>query len=140
MRSSLLGCIPFQVLLLLMLQLRDTKLNVYLSIERGRTSFSSLSSGLGMGMHITHGRIGRILIRMLLGHIEKRADSLERCRLGVLGVGTTPMCEFLYLDLGFRNWFGFSVLELGFPHFYVLGWYPSFFIFGNESCASTHVL
>jgi len=88
MRSSLLGGILFQVLSLRMLQLRDRKLNVSLSIKLGRTIFSSLSSGLGMGMNITHGRIGRILIRMLLGHIGKRADGLERYRLGVPVVGT----------------------------------------------------
>jgi len=65
------------------------KLNVFLSIELGRTSFSSISSGLGMGMNTTDSRIGRILIRMLLGHMEKRADGLERYRLGVPAVGTT---------------------------------------------------
>jgi len=126
MRSSLLGCIPFPVLSLLMLLLRDTKLNVSLSIELGKTSFSSLSSGLGMGMNTTHGRIGRILIRILLGHIGKRADGLARCRLGMLGVGTAPACEFLYLDLWFRNWFGFLYWNIGISAFFCFGLVPKF--------------
>jgi len=63
---------------------------------------------------------------MLLGHIGIRADGVERSRLGVPVVGTALVYEFLYLGLGFRNWFGFYVLELGFLHFYVLGWYASF--------------
>jgi len=117
MRSSLLRRILFQVLSLLILQLQDMKLNVSLSIELGKTSFSSLSSGLGMGMKTTHGRIRRILISILSEHIGKRADSLERCRLGIPAVGTTLMYEFLYLDLGFHNWFGYYVGILGFPHF-----------------------
>jgi len=126
MRSSLLGRIPFQVLSLLMLQLRDTKLNVSLSIELGRTSFSSLSSGLGMGMNIPHGRIGRILIRMLLGHIRIRADSQERCRLGVPVVGTALVYEFLYLDLGFCNWFEFLRWNIGISAFLCFGLVPKF--------------
>jgi len=77
---------------------------------------------------------------MLLGHIGIRADGLERCKLGMRGVGTAPIYEFPYLDLWFRNWFGSCVAILGFPHFYVLGWYPSFLIFGDESCAFMHVL
>ena len=118
MKSSLLGCIPSQVLSLLILQLRDMKLNVSLSIELGRTSLSSLSSGLGMGMNITHGRIGRILIRILLGHIGIRADGLERCRLGMPVVGTALVCEFLYLDLGFHNWFGLLYVGIGISAFF----------------------
>jgi len=47
---------------------------------------------------------------MLLGHIGKRADGLERCRIGVQGVGTTPVYEFLILTLGFAIGLGF-VLE-----------------------------
>jgi len=116
------------------------KLNISLSIELGRTSFSSLSSGLGMSMNTTHGRIGRILIRMSLEYIGKRADGLERCRLGMLDVGTAPICEFLYLDLWFRNWFGFCIGILGFPHFIFWAGTQVFFIFCDESCASMHVL
>jgi len=52
-----------------------------------------------MAMNTTHGRIGRISIRIFLGHIGKRADGLERCKLGVLVVGTALVYEFLYLDL-----------------------------------------
>jgi len=77
-------------------------------------------------MNTTHGRIGRISIRILLGHIGKRADGLERCKLGVPVVGTALVYEFLYLDLGFRNWFEYCVGILGFLHFDVLGWYLSF--------------
>jgi len=63
---------------------------------------------------------------MLLGHIGIRADSLERCKLGVPVVGTALVYEFLYLDVGFRNWFGFCVGILRFPHFYVFGLVPKF--------------
>jgi len=141
MTSSLLGCIPFQALSLLMLQLRDMKLNVSLSIECGRTSCSSLSSSLSMGMNITHSRIERILTRILLGHIGKRADGLERCRLGVPWVGTALVCHFLYLNLWFRNWFGFHGLE--YWNFYIFMFWAGtqlVFIFGDESCASTYIL
>jgi len=93
-----------------------------------------------MGMNITHGRIGRISIRILLRRIGKRADGLEKYRLGVLGVGTAPVYEFLYLDLGFRNWFGVCVGILGFPQFFVWVGTQVFLIFGDESCASVHVL
>jgi len=79
-----------------------------------------------MGMNTTHGRIGRLSIRILLGHIGKRADGLERCKLGVLVVETALVYEFLYLDLWFRNWFEFCVGILGFPHFYVLGLVPKY--------------
>ena len=56
-----------------------------------------------MGMNITYGRIGRILIKMFLGHIGIRADGLKRSTLGVPVVGTALVHEFLYLDFGFRN-------------------------------------
>jgi len=62
---------------------------------------------------------------MLLEHIGRRADGLARCRLGVLGVGTAPVCEFLYLDLWFRNWFGFYV-GIGISAFLCFGLVPKF--------------
>jgi len=94
-----------------------------------------------MGMNITHGRIERILTRILLGYIGKRADGLERCRLGMLGVGTAPVCDFVYLDLWFRNWFGFYVLEhWNFRIFMFWAGTQLVFIFGNESCTSMHIL
>jgi len=61
---------------------------------------------------------------MLLGHIGIRADGLERYRPGVPVVGTALVYEFLYLDLGFYNWFGFCIRILGFLHFYVFGLVP----------------
>jgi len=77
-------------------------------------------------MNITYGRIGRILIRMLLVHIEIRADGLERCRLGVPVVGTALVYEFLYLDLGFRNWFRFLCVGIGISVFLCFGLVPKF--------------
>jgi len=77
-------------------------------------------------MNITPSRIRKILTRRLSRHTGTRASGLAGYRLGVLGVGTALVCKFLYLDLGLRNWFGFCVGILVFPHFYVLGWFPSF--------------
>jgi len=79
---------------------------------------------------------------MLLKHIGKITDGLAGYRPRVVGAGTVLACEFLYLDFGFYNWFElfFCMLELGFLHFYILGWYPSFFMIDDESGASTHVL
>jgi len=77
---------------------------------------------------------------MLLGHIGKRADGLERCRLGVPVVGTALVYEFLHLDLGFCNWFRFLCWNWDFRTFMFWAGTQVFFIFGDESCASTHVL
>jgi len=59
---------------------------------------------------------------MLLGHIGKRADGLERCRLGVPVVGTALVYEFLYLDLGFRNWFRFLCWNWDFRTLFSFVW------------------
>ena len=73
-------------------------------------------------------------------HIGKRADSLEMCRLGGPAVGTALVYEFPDLDLGFCNWFGLCA-GIGISVFLCF-WTGTqvFFIFGDESCASTHVL
>jgi len=77
-------------------------------------------------MNITHGRIGRISIRILLGYIGKRADGLERCKLGVLVVETALVYEFLILTFGFAIGFGFVLEYWDFHIFFLFGLVPKF--------------
>jgi len=132
--------IHFQVQLLLMLKSLDTNSNISLCIVLARTSNSFLSSGLGMGMSIIYGKIGKILTKRPSRYIGTRSTGLAGSRLGVLGVGTALVYEFLHLDLWFHNWFEFCVGILEFLHFMFWASTQVFFVFGNKSCASTHVL
>jgi len=116
--------------------LPDTNSNVSLSIVPARTNNNFLSSGLGMDINITLDKIRKILTRRLSRHIGTRASGLARCRQGMLGTGTAYSYEFLYLDFGFRNWFGFCIGILGFPHFFCFGLVPKF----SLSLAMNHVL
>jgi len=77
-------------------------------------------------MNTTPGRTRKILIRNQSGHIGKRANGLARYRLGVLGIGTALVGKFLYLDLGFHNWFGFLCWNIGISAFLFFGLVPQF--------------
>jgi len=141
MISSTLGCIRTRVLSTMMLPPLDTNSSISSSIVSAKISHNSLSSGLGMDINIIHGRIRKILIQKQSRHIGNRPSGQVIYRRDAGTVCQTGMCEFSLLC---SPWVSLLVLACvgiwNFPHFYVLGWNPSFFIKGDESCASTHIL